>query len=774
MSTRSKGIGQIGPWLLAVGLLGAGADPAPGQEMTQELTIERITSFPRLTGTAPSRPAWSPDSSRVAFLWNDEGYPFRDVWTVSAAGGDPTRITNLKRVAPEEGQGPAEDSLAPLMRAFHERTRSGVSGVTWTPDGALVFSYEGQLFRVSAAGGEPKQLTRSRASRRELGFSPNARFLSWLQEGDLWLWDQKSDEQVQATKIGETPIGIVPGARYTRLDREFSSYKWSPDSRYLALHLDDRRNVRKEAIPNYIGEQTEMRYLRRDYPGDRDYVRQIQIYSVTSGRLRPVELEEKTVTTFNGYSWSNGSPRLLIDQISENAVHRWLWVVTPEDGAIKNIWHDERWSRNTRGLGRSVWRSDGGAVFAVADLDGYHHLYSVSLSDGPDSKSTQLTRGEWGIVGARGGAYLEVNDDTKEVFFESTKENPYGRQIYRMSEKGGAITQVTSLPGLHRPALSPDGRKLSLLHTNDTTPTELYVVAAEGGTAEVRLTHSPPEEFDRYDWVTPKYVTFSSGTDGATIHGRLIEPPNLDRSKKYPAILGPVYSNTVRNQWRGMGATFQQYQAMNGYLVLYVDIRGSNGYGRKFREDGLFLDYGGIDIEDLASGAEYLKSLPYVDPDRVGIWGWSYGGLMASMSLLTKPGVYAAGVAGAPATNVWHAGTGEAVNIRMPETHPEVYRNSSVVSYGEDLQDPLMFIHGLQDAVVLFKDSVTLAEKLMMLNKNFDFVILPSATHGFSQKDYVARFVYTKIDEFFERHLGRGPMPPEGGSTPDDITGGQN
>ena len=759
------------PWLLGAYLLAAGSADALGQE----LTIERITSFPRLTGTTPSRPVWSPDSTRIAFLWNDQGYPFRDVWVVSSSGGEPSRITNLKRPASQEGGGPSEDALAPLTRAFRERTQGGVSGVTWTPDGsALVFSYDRQLFSVAAAGGEPKQVTRSRASRRSLTSSPDGRFLSWLQEGDLWLWDRKSSEQVQATKIGKPPIGIVPGARYTRLDREFSSYKWSPDSQYVALHLDDRTNLRKEAIPNYIGEQTEMRYLRRDYPGDRDYVRQIQIYSVHSGRLRPVELEEKTVATFNGYSWSNGSPRLLIDQISENAVHRWLWVVAPGDGAIKNIWHDERWSRNTRQLGRSVWRSDGGAVLAVADLDGYHHLYSVSLSD---SKRTKLTKGDWGVVGPRGGAYLEVNDATKEVFFESTQENPYGRQIYRMSEKGGAITQVTSRPGLHQPALSPDGSKLSLLHTSDTSPTELYVVAAEGAegeSPEAWLTHSPPAEFDKYEWVTPKYVTFPSRTDGATIHGRLIEPPNLDRSKKYAAVLGPVYSNTVRNQWRGMTATFQQYQAMNGYLVLYVDIRGSNGYGREFREDGLFLDYGGIDIEDLASGAEYLKSLPYVDPDRVGIWGWSYGGLLTAHSLFKKPGVYAAGVAGAPATSVWHATSGEAVNIRMPETHPEVYRKSSAHSYGEDLEDPLMFIHGLQDAVVLFKDSVTLAEKLMMLNKDFDFVILPSATHGFSRKDYVARFVYTKIDEYFDRHLGRGPRSSAVGSTPDEVTGGQN
>jgi dipeptidyl-peptidase-4 len=302
---------------------------------------------------------------------------------------------------------------------------------------------------------------------------------------------------------------------------------------------------------------------------------------------------------------------------------------------------------------------------------------------------------------------------------------------------------------VHAPTLSPDGKKLALLRSSDTSPPELYV---SSGAAERRITHSPPPEFAEYDWVEARYVTFPSHVDGTTIHGRLQEPRGLDRTKKYPAILGPVYSNTVRNQWPGLTGGFQQYMAGSGYLVLQVDIRGSSGYGRKFRED-LFLDYGGIDVEDLASGAAYLKSLPYVDPERVGIWGWSYGGLLTTMSLFKKPGVYKAGVAGAPATNVWHALTGQVENLRRPDTHPEAYRKSSAFLHAEGLKDHLMLIHGLQDDVVLFKDSVTLAEKLMMMGKNFDFVILPSATHSYGLKDYVARFVLTKVAEHFDRHL---------------------
>ena len=290
MRSKAIAIGQVVPWLLAViFFISAGSDPALGQE----LTIQRITSFPRLTGTAPSHPAWSPDSSRIAFLWNDSGYPFRDVWVVSAGGGEPVRVTDFAADLGLSGgsdllEAPREDPLAALRRDYEERSLRGVSDVTWSPDGRnLILSYDDHLFKVDADGANLRRLTNAEADRGALDFSPDGRFLSWLQDGDLWLWNQKTNEAVQATKIGVAEIGAVDGARFTRLDREYSSYEWSEDSRYVALHLDDRRNIRQEPIPNYIGERTEMRYLRRDYPGDHDHIRAIEIYSVGGGADTP-------------------------------------------------------------------------------------------------------------------------------------------------------------------------------------------------------------------------------------------------------------------------------------------------------------------------------------------------------------------------------------------------------------------------------------------------------------------------------------------------------
>ncbi len=198
---------------LAFALFLALASPAAAKE----LTLARLTALPALTGTAPLRPVWSRDSERIAFLWNDRAMPFRDVFVVDAASGGARRLTSL------EGGG------------------GGVSDVTWTPDGkALIFVLDGAMFRVSSDGAPPERLTELSAARGQLAFSPEGRYLSWVEDGDLWLWNQETTERVRATQLGAPPIGVVPGARNSRLDREIVSYRWSPDSRFVAIEIDDR------------------------------------------------------------------------------------------------------------------------------------------------------------------------------------------------------------------------------------------------------------------------------------------------------------------------------------------------------------------------------------------------------------------------------------------------------------------------------------------------------------------------------------------------------
>jgi dipeptidyl-peptidase 4 len=434
--------------------------------------------------------------------------------------------------------------------------------------------------------------------------------------------------------------------------------------------------------------------------------------------------------------------------------------VNPADGSVEEFWHDARPTR-TSAHWVSLWRSDGRGVVFVSDKDGRHHLYSLPLGAGPGASPKRLTGGDWSVIGESNPAVVTLSEQTRTIFFVSNQKGPEERQVYRMPEDGGAISPVSTLPGNHVPFVSGDGRSVAIIRSDDVTPPELYLLDATNGSAERRVTKSPTAEFYQHKWVQPRYVTFKSRTDGVLLHGRLLEPANLDRTKKHAAILGPVYPNSVRNrwgdreEWRGLYSTFQQYLVNErGYVVLQVDVRGSVGHGREFREK-ILRDFGGIDVEDLHSGAEYLKTLPYIDSARLGIWGSSYGGLMTAMSLFKKPGLYKVGVASAPATNLWHATTGEVRVARRPDTDPEVFEKS-VANYGENLQDHLLIVHGMQDDIVLFKDSVTLAEKLMMLGKKFDFAVAPRSVHPWSLNDYVAVYFLNKIADHFDRYLGQG------------------
>jgi len=284
----------------------------------------------------------------------------------------------------------------------------------------------------------------------------------------------------------------------------------------------------------------------------------------------------------------------------------------------------------------------------------------------------------------------------------------------------------------------------------DTSPSELYVVKDENNDA-TRITYSPLPSFTKKKWTPAEYVSFPSLVDNYKLHARILKPTNMKPGKKYPVIFGPVYSNTARNRWSGNYSLIQQLLVQKDYIVVQVDSRGSNGYGRAFREEFL-LGFADQDIEDYASAVAYMESLDYVDPDRIGIWGSSYGGTLSVYSLLKKPGLFQVGIAAAAAVDPVFFGTDDVAIVRRPQTHPEVFERKAI-KYASNLEGKLLFIHGMQDHVVPFKTTAVLAEELMKQGKDFDFAFAPGATHGWSRERYYSRYLFGKIIEYFDRHL---------------------
>ena len=754
------------------------ADSIPLTRSDDAPSLDRIVTFPRMAGTAPSGPAWSPEGERLAFLWNDHGMPFLDVWVVDAQGGDPVQVTFL---APEAGDvlGPGDDtSLEALERRAAAREDRGVTQVLWDPRGdALLYLFRGQVRRLpfppdlaTPSGSPPGELILEGASR--LVPSPDGRLLAFLRAGDLWTLDFAGGEERRRTELGVPGIATVPIGAYVRPDAYVASFQWSPDSGALAFEFVDQREVRRVPFPSYLHDEPLLSEVRRPYPGDTDLIRRIGLVEVGSEGVeagsqgvgaepRFLDLPDPNRRVTHEFAWSPDSSELLVMQGADVAEDRWIVVADRSEPHIRQIWHDHR-SRRVYPLFRATWSGDGERVLFVGDHEEWYRLYSVSADggDGPDapgpggSAATRLT-GEWDVASSRGSAWLERRGT--RVFFTAARESPYERHVYRMTDTGGEVERLTRLPGIHEPTLSPDGRRLALISSSDTIPSELYLLDTDTG-HERRVTHSPLPEFGQYRWIEPRYVSFPSRIDGHTIHARIIEPPGMEPGKRYPVIIGSVYSNTVQRYWNPDRPTsiLQQQMAMAGdYITVLVDVRGSVGYGVDFRE-AFQGDWGGDDLEDLHSAVEYLATLPHVDPDRIGIWGNSYGGLLVLAALFRKPGLFAAGVAGAPAVDVHHFTGFDQHLTRHPDTHPEIFERT-LLAWGEELRDPLLILHGVHDDIVPLKTTFMMTQKLTLLGRPFELELVHNSAHWWAASDHYALHTFRRLNDFLRRHVPPGP-----------------
>jgi dipeptidyl-peptidase-4 len=734
-------------WLAAAAI--AAAQPAP------PLTVERVASLPSLIGTAPASPAWSPDSRWIAFRWNDSGWPFRDLWVAAADGTGLRRLTDLQRTHPQAPP-PSGASTAALAAQAAARARGGISEFLWLPDSrSLLFISSGQLFQVPLEGGAPQALPVS-SGVSDMSLSPDGSKVAFLRSGDLWVWTRAEGAPERLTSLAVPSIARVSLGTYNRADVEIGPgvwgaswrpYAWAPDGRTIAFHMVDRRHIRRVPFPSYLGDEVVVSELRRGYPGDENERRSLGLVALASRTITMIPLEAPGHRGISDFEWSSAG-RLLIDQVADLGTERWLWVLDSPAAEPRLVWRDRR---DTRIYPAYVaeWHPDARHIVVVADLSERDHLYTLDANAAP-ATPVAVTSGNWDVAGERGAATVHVAADA--ILFTGTAKNPYERHVYRTTSGGGPPVAITSTAGVHLPFVSPDGRHVATLWSDDVTPTELVVMEARPGAPQRRITTSPPAEFSRHAWVRPRYATFTNAVDGFPVHARILEPAGLDRTRRHPVIFGPVYSNTVRNRWAGLSGTLQQYLVQQGYIVVLADVRGSVGYGRAFRE-AFLMDYGGKDLDDLAAVVNGLKALPYVDGNRIGIWGSSYGGLLSVYALLKRPGMFAAGVAGAPAVDPHAFGPDDVAITRSPETHPEAFVRGSALALGENLRDPLLIIHGLMDDVVPFRTTMALAERLMLLGKDFDLATAPAATHAWTAREHYAIYFYRKLTQFFDQHL---------------------
>ena len=345
---------------------------------------------------------------------------------------------------------------------------------------------------------------------------------------------------------------------------------------------------------------------------------------------------------------------------------------------------------------------------------------------------------------------------------ETAEKSPLELRVYRISLDGKKQELTGSLPvsspifatdeALNGSFVSEDGKHVILNAQDRTHPPDIYYADAQKNSEQepIRLTTSPHKDFEKVKLVKPQKVTFTS-VDGKTIHGLLWVPNDISSGRKYGAFLHNMYADSAKNRWDGSLISYAVNEL--NLVVMQVDFRSSWGYGTEFNV-GYYRSMGQVDADEAVSAGNFLKALSYVDKERVGLWGWSYGGFLTEMVMCTRPGVFAAGVAVAPVTdwkryNEWYTRH----RLNLPKDDEESYKKSSPVNFASGLQGHLLMIHGMQDDNVLFQDTVQMVQKLISAGKDFDVMFYPKDDHGIGRDDSRAH-VQRKIFKYLLMWLG--------------------
>ncbi len=705
--------------ILPIAISARGGD-AP-KEQPPRFSLEKLFSEPPIYGIQPSGAQWSPDGSTVAFYWNEKGGDILDIYLVPATGEIPVNITNWAEKETPEG-----------ARFF------GGGRFQWSPDSQrLLYVYKGDLFVIPSSGGTPRQLTSIKGGESSPRWSPDGKEIAFIKDGNIFVMGVDETKFIQLTSNAADDV-------------HNSNPRYSPDGKKIAFTSYNNKEVRSVVVPNYLGKYVIANQMKRSVAGDSISQPALGIVPSEGGAVVWVDFGSKDEFYIEGWRWSPDSSQILINKVSKCQKMREILLASASDGKTRLLdsEKDEKWIDSLSSL--VDWAPDGKRILFTSERDGWSHIYLLSPEGG---NPAQLTSGKFEVTDPR------WSSDSSRIYFTSSQVSPFERHLYVIPSEGGSPTRLTNMPGINRGVVSPDEKHILITHSGSSNPPELYLMENSSQAAPVQVTRSPLSEFYSYEWIDYKIISFPSRADGKTIHARLYEPPGLDRNKKYPLVVfihGAGYMQNVLRGWTYYSHEFlfNNLLARKGYVVLDIDYRGSAGYGRDFRTD-VYRHLGGLDLEDLISGVEYMLKKGYVDPERVGCYGGSYGGFLTLMALFNSPDTFRCGAALRPVTDWENYHTHYTTQrLNTPQADEEAFKQSSPIHFAENMKGHLLICHGVQDSNVHFQDTAQLVQKLIEYGKDFELMVYPKEGHSFRQPEsWIDE--YRRIERMFDTYLKR-------------------
>ncbi|MFC5742242.1 S9 family peptidase [Dyella tabacisoli] len=723
--------------------------------MAEKLTIERIFEGGSLAGPTPRGLQISPDGTRVTFLRAKPDDQFQlDLWEYHLKDNSTRLLVDSKKLEPRG------EVLSDAEKARRERARTagfrGILSYQWSPDGKqLLFPIGGKLYLYDLAAEKPapRQLDTG-GDVLDPKISPKGHYVSYLREQNLWVIDLGTGAVRQLTHDGGNTVhnGEAEFVAQEEMDRS-EGYWWAPDDSAIAFERYDEAKVPVTKRTEVYADRTEVIDQRYPAAGDPNVAVKLGLVAPGGGQPRWIELGKGTDIYLNRVKWLPDARHLSYQWMPRGQQQLELRLVDAKTLAQRTLVTEtsHTWINLNDDLS---FLKDGKSFLWGSERSGYHHLYLYGL-DGKLKHA--VSAGDWQIDGL-----LALDEHNGTVYISSNHDFVPDRQIYALKLDGStanAPVRISQGDGTHNASFSANASFYLDTYANAQTPPQVSVHKPDGSFVgwieQNKLDDKHPFWPYLDSLVKPEFGTLQAA-DGQTLHYRVYKPLGFDPNKKYPVFntyYGGPHAQLVTNGW---GDYFNQYMAAQGFVVFTLDNRGMARRGRRF-EDAIYQQLGAVEVEDQLAGIHWLKSQPWVDAKRIGVFGWSYGGYMTTMMLSKASDELVGGVAVAPVTDWRLYDTFYTERyLGRPQDNEAGYTRSSPLAWLDGLTAKLYLVHGMADDNVLFLNSTKLMAELQKRGTQFQFMAYPGAKHGLNLPGQRGH-VYHLIADFFERQVKGAP-----------------
>ncbi|WCO01891.1 S9 family peptidase [Psychroserpens ponticola] len=760
-----------------------------------KLTIDQIMQGEDFVGYLPTDVSWSDDSKDIYFSWNPNKDTIRSTYRVDIVSKKTSKLTfdDLKQktnagIYSKDKQWMVyqkEGDLFLMNTTNYSKkritnTNARESNPVFSGDQkSIIYELDNNLYQWHINEGTTTQLTNFKSGKDKSEAKLNAQD-QWLEDDQLQYFNilEKRKNETEAQKYRKEQTTLERPETVYLGDKNLFDLNISADLKYVIYGLYTSPKNKNTTVPDYVTESGYIKDLNaRPKVGSDQYTYESWILNLKTGETyqiktnaiegikdKPNYLKEYAKNP-SDYKDTYDKPRAvnidspifsgdgkaIVNITSQDNKDRWIMLVNLTDGSLKLIdrQHDDAWIGGP-GVG---WFSypkmgwiDNNTIWFKSEKTGYSHLYSANVNTG---KIKALTEGNYEI------RETSLSKDKKTFFITSNKVSPHEQHFYHLSVKGGKLTQITSRQGGHEVTVSPDEKYLAVRYSYSNKPWELFVMPNKAGVEMIQLTTSTTADFNAYNWVDSEIINFTA-RDGVQVPATLFKP--TEAKKNGAAIIfvhGAGYKQNVHHWWADYDKEymFHNFLADNGYTVLAIDFRASDGYGRDWRT-AIYRHMGGKDLDDQIDGAKYLIESQGIDKDRLGIYGGSYGGFITMMAMFNSPDTFKSGAALRSVTDWAHYNHGYTSPIlNTPVEDPKAYKQSSPLYFAEGLKGHLLMLHGMIDTNVHFQDVARLSQRLIELKKeNWELAVFPLEGHGFKESSSWSD-EYRRIFKLFQETL---------------------